>query len=178
MENNNLPMVVDIKSIWGRIKKFFSRLWENMFEKENLLKVDEEILNDTVSQMNESKEAFENSLKADINAFMSSNKIKSVSAAEERENYLDNLAQDIDSLNNMSIEELEEIEKKLDRSIISYKCKIAEVDIEERTKKLNFLDDLEEQPQNIIESSMDRLKKIEEYYDTLIAELDSKVVSN
>ena len=37
---------------------------------------------------------------------------------------------------------------------------------------------IEEQPKDIIESSMARLKKIEEYYDSLIAEIDAKAAVN
>ena len=171
----NLPIVVNENSIWNRIKKFFFRLWDNMFEKEDASNIDQDILNDTISQMNEDKEVFENSLKADIDLSVN---IKKESAVDKRESYLDSLAGDVDVLANMSIEELNEIEGKLDRTIVYYKCKVAEKDSKLKTERLKFLDSLEEQPKDIIESSMARLKKIEEYYDSLIAEIDAKIAAN
>ena len=42
-------------------------------------------------------------------------------------------------------------------------------------KRVEFIDELEEHPESLINLSMDRLKKIEEYYDELIADLDRKI---
>lgn len=42
-------------------------------------------------------------------------------------------------------------------------------------KRIEFIDELEEHPESLINLSMDRLKKIEEYYDELIADLDRKI---
>lgn len=42
-------------------------------------------------------------------------------------------------------------------------------------KRIEFIDELEEHPESLINLSMDKLKRIEEYYDELIADLDRKI---
>lgn len=42
-------------------------------------------------------------------------------------------------------------------------------------KRIEFIEELEENPESLIDLSMDRLKRIEEYYDELIADLDKKI---
>lgn len=42
-------------------------------------------------------------------------------------------------------------------------------------KRIEFIEELEEHPESLIDLSMDRLKRIEEYYDELIADLDKKI---
>lgn len=44
-------------------------------------------------------------------------------------------------------------------------------------KRIEFIEELEENPESLIDLSMDRLKRIEEYYDELIADLDRKIES-
>ena len=44
-------------------------------------------------------------------------------------------------------------------------------------QRIEFIDTLEENPESLIDLSLDRLKKIEDYYDELIEQLDTKIES-
>ena len=58
------------------------------------------------------------------------------------------------------------------------KTREIELEREIEKQKLEFVGQLEANPSSLIDLSMDRLKKIEEYYDELIADLENKIESS
>lgn len=58
------------------------------------------------------------------------------------------------------------------------KTREVELEREIEKQKLEFVGQLEANPTSLIDLSMDRLKKIEEYYDELIADLENKIESS
>ena len=58
------------------------------------------------------------------------------------------------------------------------KAREVELEKEIEKQKLEFVESLEANPRSLIDLSMDRLKKIEEYYDELIADLENKIESD
>ena len=69
----------------------------------------------------------------------------------------------------IDIEPVNEFDESLKVEIKTYKEPVLE------RKKIEFIETLEENPESLIDLSLDRLKKIEEYYDELIDELDTKI---
>ena len=69
----------------------------------------------------------------------------------------------------IDIEPVNEFDESLKVEIKTYKEPTLE------KQRIEFIDTLEENPESLIDLSLDRLKKIEDYYDELIDELDAKI---
>ena len=69
----------------------------------------------------------------------------------------------------VNVEIVNEFDESLKVDLQTYNEKTLE------EKRIEFIEELEEHPESLIDLSMDRLKRIEEYYDELIADLDKKI---
>ena len=69
----------------------------------------------------------------------------------------------------VNVEIVNEFDESLKVDLQTYNEKTLE------EKRIEFIEELEDHPESLIDLSMDRLKRIEEYYDELIADLDKKI---
>ena len=97
-------------------------------------------------------------------------KDEEISSSEFDSNVMNSEESKLDELE-IDIEPVNEFDESLKVEIKTYKEPVLE------RKKIEFIETLEENPESLIDLSLDRLKKIEEYYDELIEELDTKIES-
>ena len=97
-------------------------------------------------------------------------KDEEVSSSEFDSNVMNSEESKLDE-SEIDIEPVNEFDESLKVEIKTYKEPTLE------KQRIEFIDTLEENPESLIDLSLDRLKKIEEYYDELIEELDTKIES-
>lgn len=91
-----------------------------------------------------------------------------VSSSEFDSNVINSEESKLDE-SEIDIEPVNEFDESLKVEIKTYKEPTLE------KQRIEFIDTLEENPESLIDLSLDRLKKIEDYYDELIDELDTKI---
>ena len=91
-----------------------------------------------------------------------------VSSSEFDSNVINSEESKLDE-SEIDIEPVNEFDESLKVEIKTYKEPTLE------KQRIEFIDTLEENPESLIDLSLDRLKKIEDYYDELIDELDAKI---
>lgn len=176
--NDKLPVKSD-NSIISIIKKSFRRIIDFLFTNHSEGKVVAEILengrvinydsdgnpiddiNNDILEINEETEKME---EFDIESEESSELDQELSneVNERLSSFEDSIKVDVSAQN---------INKDL-------KTREIELEREIEKQKLEFVGQLEANPSSLIDLSMDRLKKIEEYYDELIADLENKIESS
>lgn len=95
-------------------------------------------------------------------------KDEEVSSSEFDSNVINSEESKLDE-SEIDIEPVNEFDESLKVEIKTYKEPTLE------KQRIEFIDTLEENPESLIDLSLDRLKKIEDYYDELIDELDAKI---
>ena len=95
-------------------------------------------------------------------------KDEEVSSSEFDSNVMNSEESKLDE-SEIDIEPVNEFDESLKVEIKTYKEPTLE------KQRIEFIDTLEENPESLIDLSLDRLKKIEDYYDELIDELDAKI---
>lgn len=95
-------------------------------------------------------------------------------------NPIDDINNDIHEINERLSSFEESIKVDVSAQNINKDLKTREIELEREIEKqkLEFVGQLEANPSSLIDLSMDRLKKIEEYYDELIADLENKIESS
>lgn len=176
--NDKLPVKSD-NSIISIIKKSFRRIIDFLFTNRSEGKVVAEILengrvinydsdgnpiddiNNDILEINEETEKME---EFDIESEESSELDQELSneVNERLSSFEDSIKVDVSAQN---------INKDI-------KTREIELEREIEKQKLEFVGQLEANPSSLIDLSMDRLKKIEEYYDELIADLENKIESS
>ena len=151
MENNkeNLP-VVPKKSFKEQVKSLLNKIMDFLFTNHS-----EGVV---VAEFDEYGREIKRNINEDES--LSETEFDEAVISEEKEIIYDS---------EVKVEIINEFDKSLKVDLQTYN----ETTLEER--KLEFIDELEEPPESLINLSMDRLKKIEEYYDELIADLDRKI---
>ena len=151
MENNkeNLP-VVPKKSFKEQVKSLLNKIMDFLFTNHS-----EGVV---VAEFDEYGREIKRNINEDES--LSETEFDEVVISEEKEIIYDS---------EVKVEIINEFDKSLKVDLQTYNEKT----LEER--KIEFIDELEEHPESLINLSMDRLKKIEEYYDELIADLDRKI---
>lgn len=91
-----------------------------------------------------------------------------VSSSEFDSNVINSEESKLDE-SEIDVEPVNEFDESLKVEIKTYKEPTLE------KQRIEFIDTLEENPESLIDLSLDRLKKIEDYYDELIDELDAKI---
>lgn len=97
-------------------------------------------------------------------------KDEEISSSEFDSNVMNSEESKLDE-SEIDIEPVNEFDESLKVEIKTYKEPVLE------RQRIEFIEALEENPESLIDLSLDRLKKIEEYYDELIEELDTKIES-
>lgn len=151
MENNkeNLP-VVPKKSFKEQVKSLLNKIMDFLFTNHS-----EGVV---VAEFDEYGREIKRNINEDES--LSETEFDEAVISEEKEIIYDS---------EVNVEIINEFDKSLKVDLQTYN----EKNLEER--KIEFIDELEEHPESLINLSMDRLKKIEEYYDELIADLDRKI---
>lgn len=151
MENNkeNLP-VVPKKSFKEQVKSLLNKIMDFLFTNHS-----EGVV---VAEFDEYGREIKRNINEDES--LSETEFDEAVISEEKEIIYDS---------EVKVEIINEFDKSLKVDLQTYNEKT----LEER--KIEFIDELEEHPESLINLSMDRLKKIEEYYDELIADLDRKI---
>lgn len=176
--NDKLPVKSD-NSIISIIKKSFRRVIDFLFTNRSEGKVVAEILengrvinydsdgnpiDDIKNDIHEINEETENMEEFDIES-------------EESSEFDQELSNEV----NERLSSFEEsIKVDVSAQNINKDLKTREIELEREIEKqkLEFVGQLEANPSSLIDLSMDRLKKIEEYYDELIADLENKIESS
>ena len=176
--NDKLPVKND-NSIMSIIKKSFRRLIDFLFTNRSEGKVVAEILENgrIINYDNEGNPI------NDLN-----DNIHEISEIPENIEELDIESEEISEFDQELSDEVNERLSSFEQSIkvdisvqnTSKDLKEREVELEKEIEKqkLEFVESLEANPRSLIDLSMDRLKKIEEYYDELIADLENKIESD
>ena len=151
MENNkeNLP-VVPKKSFKEQVKSLLNKIMDFLFTNHS-----EGVV---VAEFDEYGREIKRNINEDES--LSETEFDEAVISEEKEIIYDS---------EVKVEIINEFDKSLKVDLQTYNEKT----LEER--KIEFIDELEEHPESLINLSLDRLKKIEEYYDELIADLDRKI---
>lgn len=151
MENNkeNLP-VVPKKSFKEQVKSFFSKIMDFLFTNHS-----EGVV---VAEFDEYGREIKRN--PDIEETNEEVEFDDAVISEEKEIIYDS---------EVKVEIVNEFDASLKVDLQTYNEKTLE------EKRIEFIEELEEHPESLIDLSMDRLKKIEEYYDELIADLDRKI---
>lgn len=154
MENNkeNLP-VVPKKSFKEQVKSLLNKIMDFLFTNHS-----EGVV---VAEFDEYGREIKRNINEDES--LSETEFDEAVISEEKEIIYDS---------EVKVEIINEFDKSLKVDLQTYNEKT----LEER--KIEFIDELEEHPESLINLSMDRLKKIEEYYDELIADLENKIESD
>lgn len=176
--NDKLPVKSD-NSIISIIKKSFRRIIDFLFTNRSEGKVVAEILeNGRVINYDNNGNPID-----DIN-----NDIHEINEETENMEEFDIESEENSELNQELSDEVNERLSLFEESIkvdvsaqnINKDLKTREIELEREIEKqkLEFVGQLEANPSSLIDLSMDRLKKIEEYYDELIADLENKIESS
>ena len=175
--NDKLPVKSE-NSIISIIKKSFRRFIDFLFTNRSEGKVVAEILeNGRVINYDNNGNPID-----DIN-----NDIHEINEETENMEEFDIESEENSELNQELSDEVNERLSSFEESIkvdvsqnINKDLKTREVELEREIEKQNleFVGQLEANPTSLIDLSMDRLKKIEEYYDELIADLENKIESS
>lgn len=175
--NDKLPVKSE-NSIISIIKKSFRRFIDFLFTNRSEGKVVAEILeNGRVINYDNNGNPID-----DIN-----NDIHEINEETENMEEFDIESEENSELNQELSDEVNERLSSFEESIkvdvsqnINKDLKTREVELEREIEKqkLEFVGQLEANPTSLIDLSMDRLKKIEEYYDELIADLENKIESS
>lgn len=175
--NDKLPVKSE-NSIISIIKKSFRRFIDFLFTNRSEGKVVAEILeNGRVINYDNNGNPID-----DIN-----NDIHEINEETENMEEFDIESEENSELNQELSDEVNERLSSFEESIkvdvsqnINKDLKTREVELEREIEKqkLEFVGQLEANPISLIDLSMDRLKKIEEYYDELIADLENKIESS
>lgn len=177
--NDKLPVKSD-NSIISIIKKSFRRFIDFLFTNRSEGKVVAEILengrvinydsegnpiDDINNDIHEINEETENMEEFDIESEESSSELDQELSDEVNERL-------------SSFEESIKVDVSVQNINKDLKTREIELEREIEKQKLEFVGQLEANPSSLIDLSMDRLKKIEEYYDELIADLENKIESS
>lgn len=151
MENNkeNLP-VVPKKSFKEQVKSLLNKIMDFLFTNHS-----EGVV---VAEFDEYGREIKRNINEDES--LSETEFDEAVISEEKEIIYDS---------EVKVEIINEFDKSLKVDLQTYNEKTLE------EKRIEFIDELEEHPESLINLSMDKLKRIEEYYDELIADLDRKI---
>lgn len=146
MENNNNNLPsIPENNLMEKLKKFFNKIIDVLFTNHSEGIVIAEF--DENGKLIENEEGKESDFEESV--------IKEETVIDESE---------------IELDEKSSFEETLKVDLTTYQ---EEKDLND--KRIEFIGALEENPASLIDLSLDRLKKIEEYYDELIADLDDKI---
>lgn len=150
MENNNLPVVPE-KSLKEQIKKLLNKLMDILFTNHSEAVV--------IAEFDENGRRIDNNEEIEVNE-VESDFDEAVIKIEDEE---------IDR-EHIEVESTNEFEESLKVDLKTFE---EEKKLDDR--RIEFIDELEENPELMVNLSMEKLKRIEEYYDELIEDLDRKI---